>query len=233
MTADRWTQATGRLLPLGGPRDGAWITEGAAGAVLRQAANEVPGARLGTLRITLTDPEDVHEPAVPPPPGALPPGPLRVTADFAATATEPLPETASRLRSFLATAASERLGLAVTVVDLRVTDLLEEGDAEGQDEEVRPPRPPAARETTDPEESRAVAAALAVAGVTRPTGALGRAVRIEERTDGVSLPHRHVRVELAVSADHRAMDVARQVRAAVRDALKDQPTVAVLVTAVE
>ncbi|MGW0417238.1 nucleopolyhedrovirus P10 family protein, partial [Streptomyces collinus] len=40
MTADGWTQgvrhqlALGRLLPLGGPRDGAWIAEGAAAAVL-------------------------------------------------------------------------------------------------------------------------------------------------------------------------------------------------------
>ncbi|MGA6226178.1 nucleopolyhedrovirus P10 family protein, partial [Streptomyces umbrinus] len=48
MTADRWTQAVrnqlglGRLLPLGGPHDGAWITEAAATAVLRRAARSVP-----------------------------------------------------------------------------------------------------------------------------------------------------------------------------------------------
>ena len=49
------------------------------------------------------------------------------------------------------------------------------------------------------------------------------------RTEG---SRRHARVELAVSANHRASDVARQVRAAVTESLPDHPTVAVLVTAV-
>jgi hypothetical protein len=62
---------------------------------------------------------------------------------------------------------------------------------------------------------------------------LGRAVHVEERPDGTAaLPRRHARVELAVRADHRALDVAREVRGAVAEALRDQPTVAVLVTAV-
>ncbi|MGQ4416712.1 nucleopolyhedrovirus P10 family protein, partial [Streptomyces sp. SAS_269] len=118
MTADRWTRmagqhrlALGRLLPLGGPRDGAWIAEGAVEAVLDRAANEVPGVRLGTQRITLADPDDVPEPVVPRPPGALPPGALRVAADFAAPAAEPLPATASRLRLALLAAATDTLGL--------------------------------------------------------------------------------------------------------------------------
>ncbi|MFE2096472.1 nucleopolyhedrovirus P10 family protein [Streptomyces sp. NPDC059468] len=240
MTADRWTQEVrqqlglGRLLPLGGPRDGAWIAEGAAAAVLaRAAATEVPDVRLGALRITLADPEDVHEPVVPSPPSALGPGALRVTADFAATAAEPLPVTASRLRLTLATAATDRLGLMVTEVDLRVTDLLDAAD--GQEAAVAAPQPPPARGTTSPDESLVAAAALSVPGVTRLTGALaglGRAVHVERRAEGTSLPGRHVRVELATGTDHRAVDVARQVRVAVRDALDDHPTVAVLVTAV-
>ncbi|MER5829185.1 nucleopolyhedrovirus P10 family protein, partial [Streptomyces mirabilis] len=51
MTADRWTQAVrrqlglGRLLPLGHPRDGAWIAEEAADAFLRRAAADVPAVR--------------------------------------------------------------------------------------------------------------------------------------------------------------------------------------------
>ncbi|OXY99519.1 nucleopolyhedrovirus P10 family protein [Streptomyces diastatochromogenes] len=243
MTADPWTQAVrhqlglGRLLPLGGPRDGAWVAEGAAAAVLaRAAATEVPQVRLGTLRITLADPEDVHEPVVPPPPSALPPGALRVTADFAAMATDPLPTTASRLRLTLATAATDRLGLTVAEVDLRVTDLLEAAAADGQPTAVRAPQPPPARATTDPDESLAATAALSVPGVTRLTGSLGglgRAVHIGQRTTDTSLPHRHVRVEAAVGRDYRAVDVARQVRAAVRTALEDHPTVAVLVTAVD
>lgn len=240
MTTDWWAQAVrhqlglGRLLPLGGPRDGAWIAETAAGAVLgRAAAHEVPEVRLGTLRITLADPQDVPEPVVPAPPSALPPGALRVTADFAATAAGPLPATASRLRRVLAAAAVERLGLAVAEVDLRVTDLLDTAD--GQAAGVPAPQPPPARETADPDESRVSAAVLTVRGVTRLTGSLGglgHAVHIEAHPDDTALPHRHVRVEVAVDADHRTVEVARQVRAAARDALEDHPAVTVLVTAV-
>ncbi|MGW1911375.1 nucleopolyhedrovirus P10 family protein [Streptomyces sp. NPDC002076] len=238
MTADRWTQVVrrqvglGRLLPLGGPRDGVWIAEAAAAAVLERAAAEgMPGVRLGTLRLALADPEAVHEPVVPAPPSALSPGPLRLTADFAATATEPLPAVASELRLTLATAAAERLGLAVTEVDLRVTDLL----AAESPAEVRAPRPVPAREPSDPDEIRVAAAALSVPGVTGLTGSLGgvgRGVHLAERTAGTALAHRHARVELTTSTDCRAIDVARRVRTAVRDALEDRPTVAVLVTAV-
>ncbi|MGW0796414.1 nucleopolyhedrovirus P10 family protein [Streptomyces sp. NPDC002692] len=139
MTADRWTRAVvrqlglGRLLPLGHRGDGAWITEEAARTVLRRAADGVPGVRVGALRVSLADPGRTYEPAVPPPPGALPPGPLRVTGEFAASADpsapggEPLPAVAARLRSALGTAATERLGLMVTEVDLRVTALLDTG----------------------------------------------------------------------------------------------------------
>ncbi|EFH28523.1 predicted protein [Streptomyces sviceus ATCC 29083] len=65
------------------------------------------------------------------------------------------------------------------------------------------------------------------------TGVLGRPVHIEDRETGEgALPLRHVRVELAAGADRRALDVAREVRAAVGEVLADRPTVAVLVTAV-
>ncbi|MDQ0990151.1 nucleopolyhedrovirus P10 family protein [Streptomyces sp. V3I7] len=239
MTADRWTQAVrdqlalGRVLPLGGPRDGAWITEGAAEAVLRRAVAAVPGVRLGALRIGLADPEDVSDPVVPAPPSALPPGPLRLTADFAATAAEPLPAAANRLRTALSTAADELLGLTVAEVDLRVTELLDE---QTQPEAVRSPEPPRAREATTPYETRAAEVALGVPGVTHLTGTLGglgRAVHVEDtwRTE-TALPSRHVRVEVAVSGDRRAVDVARQIRAALTDTLDDRPTAAVLVTTV-
>lgn len=238
MTADQWTQTVkrqlglGRLLPLGGPHDGAWITEGAAEAVLRRASESMRGTRLGVLRIALIDPDDAGEAAVPPPPSALPPGPLRVTADFAATATEPLPTTAERLRGLLTAAATQRLGLTVTEVDLRVTALLDE-DAEPAP--VRQPEPAQAAKPLSSDQERIAAVASAVPGVSRLTGALGglgRAVHIEERQDEAALPRRHARVELAVSADHRAVDVAREVRKRVGEALPDHPTVAVLVTAV-
>ncbi|MBT2418439.1 nucleopolyhedrovirus P10 family protein [Streptomyces sp. ISL-22] len=237
-TADRWTQAVrqqlglGRLLPLGGARDGSWISERAAEVVLRRAAAGVRGVRLGALRIGLTDPKDVHEAAVPLPPSALPPGPLRVTADFAATAAEPLPATAERLRALLAAAATERLGLTVTEVDLRVTALLDE---EAEAPAVQPPEPTRSAEPATPDEERIAAVTLAIPGVTRMTGTLGglgRSVHIEERQDEAALPRRHVRLEIAVSADHRAVEVAREVRERVGRALADHPTVAVLVTSV-
>ncbi|WP_406836706.1 hypothetical protein ACICHK_10705 [Streptomyces sp. AHU1] len=141
MTADRWTQGVrhqlglGRLLPLGLALDGAWITEEAAGAVLRRGTAAVAGVRLGTLRIALADPDSPGTPAVPPPPGALPPGPLRVTAEFRASVdptspgAEPLLAVAARLRLAVVSAATRLLGLDVAEVDLRVTDLLEEDGA--------------------------------------------------------------------------------------------------------
>ncbi|MFI5682867.1 nucleopolyhedrovirus P10 family protein [Streptomyces sp. NPDC051636] len=239
MTAERWTRAVrkqpalGRLLPLGGACEGAWIAEGAVGVVLRRAARGVPGVRLGALRLALTDPEDAEEPVVPPPPSALSPGPLRRTADVAATAAVPLPDTASRLRLVLATAAARGVGLTVTEVDLRVTALMDDEVPPAPAADVAQPAP--VRQTADPDEARAAEAALSVPGVIRLTGVLGglgRAVHIEARQDETALPRRHVRVEVAVDAGHRALDVARRVRAAVRDALRDHPTVAVLVTAV-
>jgi hypothetical protein len=239
MTSGGWTRAVraqvrlGRLLPLGGPRDGAWITEGAAADVLREGAREVQGVRLGALRLAPADPEGTYEPVVPPPPSALPPGPLRVTADFATVPTEPLPATASRLRAALTTAATDRLGLTVTEVDLRVTSLLDE-ELDEEPEPVRPPEQPPSGAATDDDEARAAAAALSVPGVRALTGTLGgvgRAVHIEERLHATALPRRHARVEIAVHPDHRSLDVARAVRAAVSQSLPDHPTVAVLVTA--
>ncbi|MFD3734809.1 nucleopolyhedrovirus P10 family protein [Streptomyces sp. NPDC058632] len=257
MTADGWTRAVrqqlglGRLLPLGGPRDGAWISERAAGEVLRRAvARAEPDVRLDGLRIALAAPEDAGEPVVPPPPSALPPGPLRVTARFAATAAEPLPAAADRLRTALSRAAAERIGLVVTEVDLRVTELLaaEAGTAAGPEAEGGakdtadgPAAGPAGAPSEVPEsggsdEGRVAAAALAVPGVSRLTGVLGRAVHLASspQAAGVaSLAGRHARVDLAVGADHRALDVARAVRSAVSAALPDRPTVAVLVTEVD
>jgi hypothetical protein len=272
MTADGWTKAVrrqlglGRVLPLGGPHDGAWITESAAGTTLRHAAASLRGLTLGGLRISSVDAGEEpggdadgsgHETAVPPPPSALPPGPLRVTADLGVTAgpaAEPLPATAARLRTALFTAAGERLGLAVAEVDLRVTHLVEEdaGVSDPLEADAAPSGPvpepsptAAAAPTGDDEESRVAAAALTVPGVARLTarlggdgvpagldglGGLGRAVDIAA---GPALPRRHVRVELAVTGERRALDVARGVRAAVSDALPDHPSVAVLITAVD
>jgi hypothetical protein len=258
-TADGWTRTVrerlglGRLLPLGGPEDGAWIAERAAREVLLAAAREVPGVRPGDLRIGLADPDDTREAAVPPPPGALPPGALRVTAGFAAVvgpaaAAEPLPVTAARLRAALADAAQGRLGLAAADVDLRVTGLDDVGAATGTG--TAPGRGPGAGPEPGPadtpdvggredggtvggDEDRVAGVVRAVPGVVRLTGVLGRPVHVTRppAREG-ALPRRHVRVELAVHADHRAVEVARRVRAVVAEALPDRPSVAVVVTAV-
>ncbi len=233
----------GRLLPLGEPRDGAWIAEDAAREILLAAARGVPGVRPGGLRIAPADPGEAPEPAVLPPPSALPPGPLRVTADFAvavgpAVAAEPLPEVAARVRAALS-AASRGIGMAVTRVDLRATDVLDAATASepalGGEPRARPAAAAevVAAEAGDGDAGRVAAAALAVAGVTRLTAVLGRPVDLTRPPQEAALPRRHVRVELAVARDHRAVEVARRVRAAVTDCLPDHPSVAVLVTALD
>ncbi|MGV9227488.1 hypothetical protein ACWDPF_33020 [Streptomyces albogriseolus] len=341
MMADRWTRMVrqqvglGRFLPLGGPYDGAWIAERAANGVLRGAAErEVPEVRLGGVRIGLADPGEPAEPAVPAPPSALPPGPLRLTAEFAATAAWPLPETASRLRTALAVTATERIGLDLTEVDLRITELLDTeppasrpgtpatrggtdtsggagmpgaadtsgagtpGDADtprdtdtsgmermpgvtdtsgaadttrgagtpetadtpegaGTPGDAGTPRGAGASGAAEPEAARApgsaggfgaagvagavgggpegervAAVVLRVPGVSRLTGVWGLPVQLGEQAPapGDALPRRHARVDLAVAAGFRPLEVARAVRAAVAEALPDRPTVAVLVT---
>ncbi|MFI8933110.1 nucleopolyhedrovirus P10 family protein [Streptomyces sp. NPDC053474] len=209
MTGDGWAAAVrrqlglGRVLPLGGAGDGAWLTEAAAAAVLRRAAERVTGARLTAVRVAPAgpeaagtgDPPDAYVSAVPAPPSALPPGPLCVCGEVAAGTAEPLPALVSRLRAALATAAADRLGLVVARVDLRVTELYDEPpgpgerpDRDGTAAPVRdadPAKPvepaesaePAAEGSSDSSEDspedRIARAVLAVPGVTRLTGVFG------------------------------------------------------------
>ncbi len=222
----------GRLLALGGPADGAWIAESAARAVLERAAAGVRGVRLDALRLALADPDAAGEPVVPGPPSALPPGPLRVTAECVATADRPLPAVAEGLRARLGVAA-HGLGLVVEAVDLRITELVEPGELPRrtplprkrvQAPRIAPGRDPAAR------------AALGVPGVSRLTGTpggTGHAVQVEERRTPGALAARHLRIELATTAHHNALEVALAVRRSVAAALPDRPTVAVLVSAVD
>ncbi|WNI25512.1 hypothetical protein [Streptomyces sp. ITFR-16] len=218
-----WTAAVrqrlglGRLLPLGGPADGAWISERAAVAVLRRAtAGPGPGPVLGELRIAVAAPDTAPDPELPPPPSALPPGPLRIEATMAATYDQPLPTAAAALREALLTAAARRLGLVVSEVDLRVTELLEDSPDRVE------PEPAEVTRAADAENAAGRAAA-AVSGVATLTRVLGPAVHTGED---------HVRVELATDGGHRALDVARAVRAAVTGAVEGHPPVTVLVTSV-
>ncbi|MFI0979031.1 nucleopolyhedrovirus P10 family protein [Streptomyces sp. NPDC021093] len=236
-----WTRAVrqrlglGRLLPLGTRADGCWLAERAADAVLRRAGKDVAGVRLGALRVGPADPDGVREPpAVPPPPGALPPGPLRIEAEFEASPREPIPYAADRLRSALFSAAEDRLGLTVTEVDLRVTGLLGESPKAPRDvrEKPDPTDPPGRQRQRDDApgnggspEAVAARAATAVPGVARLTSVLGSPVRHD-----TAVPGHHVLMEVAVTGEHPAREVALAVRAAVADALPEHPSVAVLVT---
>ncbi|MFH9422474.1 hypothetical protein [Streptomyces sp. NPDC017529] len=241
VTAVRQQLGLGRLLPLGSPADGSWIAERAAAGVLRAAGDALPGLRVGTLRLSLEDAGAAPEPAVPAPPSALPPGPLRIDAEFAATPVRPVPATAELLRDALLACAADRLGLEVSAVDLRATDLLDED--EDEDEDGRGGGHGNGAGETGTAESGGVqgaygataddagpleTAVLGVPGVVRlvpALGALSRPVR-EERG--------HVLVQLAAAADRRTLEVARAVRGAVEAAAAgDRPTVAVLVAALE
>ncbi|MEV1021753.1 nucleopolyhedrovirus P10 family protein [Streptomyces sp. NPDC050264] len=239
MTVDRWAQAVrqqlriGRLLPLGGPGDGAWIVESAAREVLGRAVAGVRGVRLGSVRLSPADPDGEYESVVPAPPSALPPGPLRIVAECTATADEPLPSATARLRAALSRAADEGLGLVVAEVDLHVTALLDaDAGTEPAPEKESEPGSTEKPASLSGDEERVAQAARAVPGVawlTGTLGGLGRAIHIEERAEAAALPRRHVRVELAVSDGTRALDVTRAVRNSVTAALSDAPTVAVLI----
>ncbi|MFF7447454.1 MULTISPECIES: hypothetical protein [unclassified Streptomyces] len=259
MTEEAWTQAVrsrlalGRLLPLGGPPDGTWITEQAAVQALRRTAAEVPGVRLGSLRIGSAPLQPVSEPAVRPPASALPPGPLTIEAAFTASPARPLPETADDLRNALLGAATERLGLATVTADLRVTDLRDIPEAEmpSRTEAATTIRPePEATATQNAEATAARHAppvtgtgsrglvgevtdvAAGVPGVARLTAVLGsRPVKVTDHDDP---PGRHIEVHLAAGPGHHPLHVARAVREAVAEAAATATsgpvTVAVLIT---
>ncbi|ANW20828.1 hypothetical protein I3J09_23050 [Streptomyces clavuligerus] len=222
-TADavrRWL-GPGRLLALGGAEDGVWITERAARAVLERAGAGVTGVVPGPLRLDLADPEAAARPRVPPPPGALPPGPLRITAECTATTwSRPLPELAAGLREALLTAATDVLDLPVTDTDIRVTGLADPAPAGGTGPVRAPVEPSVPR--TEPD-GPAARAAAAVPGVDGLTATLGPAVTIA--------PDR-ARLEIAVARGHRPLTVARAVRSAVSPELPGDLPVAVLITAV-
>ncbi|MFI9120677.1 hypothetical protein ACIGW0_14950 [Streptomyces bikiniensis] len=219
-TAEGWTAAVrdrlapGRLLPLGAAEDGAWITERAVRQVLDGAAAAVRGVVPGRLRVG-PDPDGQPGPEpLPVPPGGLPPGPLRITAEFGAVADRPLPEVSEELRAALLGAAADGIGLRVAAVDLKVTELLDAAPAEG------PAAPPPGRPSPATDDPVALAV-LRVEGVAGVTDALGPPVR---RSGEV------LRVELAVTAGRRPLDVARAARSAATAAAVGATAVTVLVS---
>ncbi|MGP4113786.1 nucleopolyhedrovirus P10 family protein [Streptomyces sp. 4N509B] len=255
----------GRLLPLGDPADGAWVAERAAGRVLRRAVagGAVPGVRLEELRIALADGvARAHgtpgEPAavggrvgVPPPPSALPPGPLRIEATCAVDLGSPLPTRVAALRDALAASAGERLGLVLAAVDVHVARLWDTAEDDGGAEEDRSTEghhddaeredavaedgvaedadgagDPAGARGGAPAVERAVAEAVravpGVRGLTGLPGGPGDALRILDPPEG-PLPGRLVRLQIAVTGHRRTVTVAREVRAAAAAAAADAP----------
>jgi hypothetical protein len=235
----------GRLLPLGGPDDGTWITEQAAVRALCRKAAGVPGVRLESMRIGPVPHEPVLEPAVRPPAGALPPGPLRIEAAFTGSVTLPVPQAAEQLRTTLLKAADEELGLSTVTVDLRVTDLHEGPEADGGPQiaenvmtppsQEAPTRSSASATETEPlrgptgELADVAAAVQGVARLTAPLG--GHPVRVTYQDDP---PARHIQVQLAVVPGRHPLEVARAVRDAVTVAatsdVRVPTTAAVLIT---
>lgn len=220
-TGDGWTTAVrdrlapGRLLPLGTAADGAWLAERAAREALGRAVAGVRDAVAGALRIGAAGAAGDPGP-FPVPPGGLPAGPLRIEAEFAAVAGgRSLPETAEEVRALLL-AAARGLGLAVTEVDLRVTDLLEEAP-------VPEPAPPAPGRTSPATDDPVALAVLRAPGVAAVTDALGPPVH---RTPEA------VRVECAVTADRPVVETARAARAAAAAAAPEGAAVTVVVTEV-
>ncbi|SEF69353.1 hypothetical protein SAMN05216223_101752 [Actinacidiphila yanglinensis] len=224
--------ALGRLLPLGGPEDTAWITERAAVAALRAVCAALPGVRLGEVDVAAL-PDDAGVPEVPAaaPLGALPHQPLRIEARFEAAVDEPLPVAAERLRfALFAAAGDDGLGLPVHVVDLAVTGLLDgpvtpsaavgggsarkelEG-TEGDDEAE------AGQAIVQGTAEAAEAAAKAVPGVVRLTRRLAGhgGLRIRDTRPPVP-PARHVQVQIATARSFRPLAVARETGAAVTTA---------------
>jgi hypothetical protein len=211
--------ALGRLLPLGGPEDAAWITESAAVRALRRAAAGLSGVRLREVEVLPADWDTADVPAAAPV-GALPHLPVRVEAAFEAAPDEPLPLTAQRLRDVLWDTAGRGVGLTVDAVDLRITGLLE-GEAPPPAEVLEGvvvPDPEAGPVRPAPGTAEAVAAAvLAVPGVqrlTRRLAGIGSGVRVRDITED-GPPTRQVQVQVAVSPGHTPLTVARAVTAAV------------------
>ncbi|GAB1336825.1 hypothetical protein ACE1SV_34150 [Streptomyces sp. E-15] len=99
----------GRLLPLADPDRHLRISESAAARVLRQAGDTVPGVRVATCRL------------VPEGEGTD----VRVTMTLAAALDGPLPARVRQVRRSVLHSAVQDLGLAVTAVDITVTDVLE------------------------------------------------------------------------------------------------------------
>lgn len=106
----------GRPLPLGAPEEDLWIMESVAARTVRAAAETVAGARAGSCRI------------VPGPPRSHGPDRIDVHLELHAPVTADLQELAEQVRRRVRDTMDRRLGLEVTDIDIRITDLRDPAD---------------------------------------------------------------------------------------------------------
>lgn len=118
----------GRTLPLGDEDEDAWIVEAAAARTVRAAAESLPGVRAGSCRIGPLD-----EPAVPAPAGRLARGPVRIRVEVQVPLPWNLPEVADRVRSRILEAVDDELGMRIAVVDVTISDLIDDAGSEEAD----------------------------------------------------------------------------------------------------
>ncbi|WP_051804256.1 Asp23/Gls24 family envelope stress response protein [Streptomyces griseus] len=104
----------GRTLPLGEAGEDNWIYESVAARTLRTAAEQVPGVRAGSCRIT--PPGSRSRPAR---------GPSTVRLGITVAYGQDLQDTTRAVRESLIRAARQHLGLALGDLDVTVTDLHE------------------------------------------------------------------------------------------------------------
>ena len=115
----------GRPLPLGEPAEDLWIMEAVAARALRSAAETVPGVRAGSCRLFDADADGSRDGG-----GGRT---VQVRLDIHAPADAPLPDLAALVRERVWEAADRELGMAVTAVDIRVTDLVPLTADDGQE----------------------------------------------------------------------------------------------------
>ncbi|MFF1925633.1 Asp23/Gls24 family envelope stress response protein [Streptomyces sp. NPDC058221] len=106
----------GRPLPLGEPDEDIWIMEAVAARTVRAAAETVTGVRAGSCRI------------VPGPPGPHGPARIDVALDIHAPVAADLRELAEEVRLRVLDTVDRQLGLGITEIDIRITDLREPTD---------------------------------------------------------------------------------------------------------
>ncbi|MEU5954739.1 Asp23/Gls24 family envelope stress response protein [Streptomyces sp. NPDC047525] len=117
----------GRTLPLGDEDEDAWIVEAAAARTVRAAAESLPGVLAGSCRIGPLD-----DGASPAPAGHLTRGPVRIRVEVQVPLLWNLPEIADRVRSQVREAVDGELGMRIAVVDVTITDVIDDDTEEGQ-----------------------------------------------------------------------------------------------------